>query len=490
MRDDHHRARKLLQRDQQGVAHLEIQVIGGLIEQQQVGFTRDQDRQRQPRPLAAREAPGGLEHPLAAEAETAEVIAPLLLGPLGDLGAAAPAELRQRRRGGIEMLQLDLREESRHDIRRGRECPGHGGQLSGEHAHERGFTRAVASENTDPVARVDGERDILDHAACAVSGRQTLEREQRAGQFCRRGELPLEARFGLHGRDLAETRQRLQTALHLPGLARLGAEAGDETRDSRRFAFLAGDERTRALALRRVLYLEGAVVARVGAQPAALDEQYPAHDYIEELTVVRYEQQRSRIASQPLLEPEYGIEVEVVGRLIEQQHVRAAHEGAREVRAHFQSAGELPHRPLDLLRRKSESRRELRGAALSGVPREPLVLGMQGTDTHPVRAALRLCQLHFHRPQLQVAVENVLDERRVRVGQLLRDGSQCQIRRSRVLTRIRNQLALDERQQGGLARAVAPDDADLLAAKDAGVRLLDEHLGTPAQADVGECQHG
>ena len=115
MRDDYHGSGEFLQCDQQGVAHLEVQVVRRLIQQQQVGFARYQDSQRQARPLSAREVPGGLEHPIAAKSEAAEMVALLLLAPGRNLGAATSDELRQRRVIGVEVLELDLREEAGQD---------------------------------------------------------------------------------------------------------------------------------------------------------------------------------------------------------------------------------------------------------------------------------------------------------------------------------------------------------------------------------------
>src|ERR1700731_55494 len=145
-------------------------MVGGLVEQQQVGSAGDQDRQRQPGALAARKSAGRLEHPIAAETEAAEVIASFLLEPLGDFGAPAPYQLGERRAVRVEMLELDLREKSRHHIRRRCQRSRDGNDLPGQYAHQRGLTRAVTAENADPVARVYRERDILDDAASPVPG--------------------------------------------------------------------------------------------------------------------------------------------------------------------------------------------------------------------------------------------------------------------------------------------------------------------------------
>ena len=54
------------------------------------------------------------------------------------------------------------------------------------------------------------------------------------------------------------------------------------------------------------------------------------------------------IALEPVLEPDDGVEVEVVGRLVEQQQLRRAHQRLREVQPHAPAAGEARDRALQL----------------------------------------------------------------------------------------------------------------------------------------------
>ena len=72
VRDDDDGAGELLQRQQQRVPQRQVQVVGRLIEQQQIGAARHQDRERQPRALPTGEVEGGLEHALAAKTEAAQ----------------------------------------------------------------------------------------------------------------------------------------------------------------------------------------------------------------------------------------------------------------------------------------------------------------------------------------------------------------------------------------------------------------------------------
>ena len=70
-----------------------------------------------------------------------------------------------------------------------------------------------------------------------------------------------------------------------------------------------------------LLFQPGGVVPFPGYSFATIEFQYPASYMIEEVTVVRDTDYRSLILLQMLLQPVDGFSIEVVGRLIEQQHI-------------------------------------------------------------------------------------------------------------------------------------------------------------------------
>ena len=94
------------------MAHLEVEMVGGLVEQQQVGPLGHEDRERQSRTLAARKMHHRLEHPVATEAEAAEMIAAALLVPLAARADLIDAigERDQRRIARVEPVDFELRE--------------------------------------------------------------------------------------------------------------------------------------------------------------------------------------------------------------------------------------------------------------------------------------------------------------------------------------------------------------------------------------------
>ena len=74
------------------------------------------------------------------------------------------------------------------------------------------------------------------------------------------------------------------------------------------------------------------------------DAEHVRDHRVEKFAVVRDQQQRAGIALEPVFEPEHGVEIEVVGRLVEQQQVGAAHQRLGQIQAHAPAAGEFAHR--------------------------------------------------------------------------------------------------------------------------------------------------
>ena len=53
MADQDHRAVEIIQRRQQFVARIDVEMVGGFVQDQQIGLVQGRQRQHQPRPLAA-----------------------------------------------------------------------------------------------------------------------------------------------------------------------------------------------------------------------------------------------------------------------------------------------------------------------------------------------------------------------------------------------------------------------------------------------------
>ena len=77
--------------------------------------------------------------------------------------------------------------------------------------------------------------------------------------------------------------------------------------------------------------------------------------------------ERAVEVAQEALEPDDRLEVEVVGRLVEQQRVGLHEQDARECDAHLPTARQLAHVVVDRLRPKAQAGQDLTGARLERV---------------------------------------------------------------------------------------------------------------------------
>ena len=167
-------------------------------------------------------------------------------------------------------------------------------------------------------------------------------------------ELEIELAVVALGRlDLVHALDLLELALGLGGLGVLGAEAVDELHQAADFALLVFVGGQLLLLVGLALFEILVVVAAVADQPALADLDDAADKLVQELAVVRDDENRAGVALQILLEPEQRLEVEMVGRLVEQQQVRLLRQQPGQVRPHHPAAAHLARGPVEILVRGS-----------------------------------------------------------------------------------------------------------------------------------------
>ena len=238
------------------------------------------------------------------------------------------------------------------------------------------------------------------------------------------------------------------------------------------------------------LRLEAAEVARIGIDAAVVDMQHAPDHGIEEIAVVRDDEQGAGVGLQPALQPEHGVEIEVVGGLVEQQQLRRAHQRSGEIGAHAQSARELRDGAVDVGRREAETVEQPRSAAAGGIRAAMSEFGVQSGLRDAVTGRFRRCQCALGRTQRGIAVDHMLDDRLLRVRQLLRHRGDGEGRRALELAAVGRELALQQGEQRRFAAAVPADHADLLAAQQAERRALYERFRAASQADIAQVDHG
>ena len=281
-----------------------------------------------------------------------------------------------------------LREIADAQVTRVRARAAEGGQLAGQQFHERGLAGAIAAEQGNAVAGIKREVDLGQQHALAIAGGLLFDGQQRTRQLQRRLEAELEGRIDVRRRDARHALEGLEAALGLAGLGGLGAEALDEGLHVLDLALLAREQRGLLGQLRTALGLEVRVVAAVGNGLAVFEIDDAVDDAVEELAVMRDEDQRARIVAQPVFQPQDGIEVQVVGGLVQQQQVRAAHQCLGHIEAHAPATRELAHRACFVGGREAQAIHQLRGTAARVIAAGGGVLHIEVGEPGAIVAAL------------------------------------------------------------------------------------------------------
>jgi hypothetical protein len=166
------------------------------------------------------------------------------------------------------------------------------------------------------------------------------------------------------------------------------------------------------------------VAALVRGQPAAVELEDLRDRVIEEPAVVRDDQHFAGEAEQELLQPGQAVEVEVVGRLVEQQHGRPREQDAGQQRARRLAAAQAAERRVE--RDVGDAERGASGVELR--PQRPaaeravafLRLAVGGQRGGVVEPALQPLELGVQLPHLAQRGAQQPVDRQIRARRLLR----------------------------------------------------------------------
>ena len=252
---------------------------------------------------------------------------------------------------------------------------------------------------------------------------------------------------------------------------------------------------------RRLLPLIDAEVARVTAQMAAVEFDDAGGDIIEKAPVVGDEQHAAGERQQHLFQPLDGSDVEMVGRLVQQQQLRREHQRPRQRDALLQPAGQVRYQPLGVELQARERGRDLvleapavariefflqlvqplhqggiggRAGVMrygEGVRRGMIVDEQPGTLTQPFSHRFEHAQAGLECGLLGYA-------------------RQLQRRRAPQFAVIRGGSAVNEPQQARLAGAVAADQTDAFARLDHQIDVIEQRHVTVRQGNLGELNQG
>ena len=192
-------------------------------------------------------------------------------------------------------------------------------RLAGQHLGQGGFARAVRPQQRDAVLRRDGQVDSADDGRPRIAAGGVFHRQQRTRSLERGGEFELERAVDVRRYDALHAFQHLDAALCLARFGGAGAKSVHEGGDLRDAPHLPHLQRLLQRQFLGALLLELRVVAGVGVDGAVLDVQHPVDDGIEEFAIVGDHEQRALKRRQPILQPHDGVQIQVIGGLIQQQ---------------------------------------------------------------------------------------------------------------------------------------------------------------------------
>ena len=252
-------------------------------------------------------------------------------------------------------------------------APASGARTPGHHLQQRRLAGAVLPHHAPALAAADGQVQTVVDDPAAVGLGHVFERRDLLARSRRLPEVELHDPALLRQLDLLDLLERLHPALHLRGLRRVRGKPLDEPLLLREHRLLPGVRRFAVGLADRALALVEIVVARVDRDLAAVDLGDLRDDAIHELAVVRRHQQRARTRLQERFEPDDRLDVEVVGRLVHQQHVGLAEQHARHRHAHLPAARERADVAVDPLVVEAEAVEDFARPALERVAAEMLV---------------------------------------------------------------------------------------------------------------------
>ena len=185
----------------------------------------------------------------------------------------------------------------------------------------------------------------------------------------------------------------------------------------------------------------------------------------------------------------------MIGRLVEQQQVGAAHQRLREIEAHPPAAGKARHRIALARRRKAQAGSSVAARARAASRRSPRSDGAARPAARR-RHADRFPRW-FRRPPARARRRATPCRRRARSRSPAPrpPGVSCatcaivHAGGNSTVPGVGDELAADQREQARLAAAVGADQPDLVAGMDREVGAVEQALCAAGEREIGYAQH-
>ncbi len=346
-----------------------------------------------------------------------------------------------------------------------------GSQITGQQTQQSRLTHTVRTHNRNFLARFNHGREILDNGTL-VGLAQTLDRHGQAMQnfFLFKTNKRVLTRRRLHFDGLClQATNLFQARGSLTGLGLVGGKTAHKVLQlaNTLFGLGVGRQHTFARLHRRQHVI--VVVAGVDTQLAVIQVSHVSADLIQEVTIVTDDDHRALVAVEHIFQPTNRVDIQVVGRLVQQQNIGVGEQGLCQQHTQFPARSNFAHRQLMLFDRNFQTHQQFTGTALGGIT---VVLGKTGLQFGGLHIVFfgglwivvdGITLLHGA-PHFCVAHQHHVQHTFVFVGKLvLTQLAQAHARVQRYITPAWLQVAANDFHEGRLARPVGTNQAIAVA---------------------------
>ncbi len=214
-------------------------------------------------------------------------------------------------------------------------------------------------------------------------------------------------------------------------------------------------------------------------------------DAVQEVAVMGDDDHRAVSRVEHILQPADGMDIQVVGRLVQQQDVRVGKQRLGQQHPQLPAGGDGAHGALVLFDRDTHAQQQFAGTRLGGVAVVFGKLHLQVRHLHAVlfahlRQRIDAIALGLHLPQLFMAHDHGIEDRVFLKAELiLAQLAEALVGVEADIAGARFQVAAEDLHQRRLAAAVGADKPVAVAVAELDGDVFKKRLGAELHGDIG-----
>ena len=286
-------------------------------------------------------------------------------------------------------------------------------------------------------------------------------------------------------RDRLQLGEALHARLGLRRLAGLRAEPVDETLQMGPLGLLLVARGGLQPQLFAPAPFEIVVPARVEIELALAHMEDGVDRIVQQLAVVADDQSGVRVLLEPGFEPKSALEIEIIGRFVEEEQIRLGKERSRQRDPHPPATGKFRHGTGQVRGREPEAAQNLTGAG-----RGPISVDF---DQAPINVAhafgFGAFQLEIQGIALDIGRQDGVEERNRRRRVLLIHRGDAGRFRERNFATVWLQFSQNQLEQGGFSHTVPADQPDFRAGGKGDGRFVKKAPAPSVEDEVLDLKH-